>query len=77
MVGTLYANWNGVVSSDDTVYVLGDFAMNRGHEGEVTETFEALHGRKRLLRGNRDKRFVSRGVDSLHQSSKIVGTSVE
>jgi calcineurin-like phosphoesterase family protein len=58
MVEALGANWNGAVTQDDTVYVLGDFAMDRGYEHEVQHTFETLHGHKRLLGGNHDRRFV-------------------
>ncbi len=58
MARVLCSNWNELVSSNDVVYVLGDFAMARGHEDEVRGTFDTLRGRKRLLKGNHDKRFV-------------------
>jgi len=54
MEQALRANWNDAVTQDDTVYVLGDFAMDRGYEHEVKHTFEGFHGRRRLLRGNHD-----------------------
>jgi len=54
MAEALRANWNDAVTQDDTVYVLGDFAMDRGYEHEVKHTFEGFHGRRRLLRGNHD-----------------------
>ena len=44
-------NWNSVVNRDDTVYVLGDIAMNM--DPDVLENhLECLNGHKRLILGN-------------------------
>ncbi len=42
--------WNGVVSADETVYVLGDFSVP-GYEKEV---LSKLNGSKILVKGNHD-----------------------
>lgn len=46
----LVANWNSVVSEDDTVYVLGDFGAS-GYEKEI---LSKLNGTKFLVKGNHD-----------------------
>ena len=46
----LIDNWNAVVGSDDTVYHLGDFAMNPKYLAIV----EKLNGYKILISGNHD-----------------------
>lgn len=49
---TLIANWNSVVKSEDTVYVLGDFAM--GPASDVHKLVSRLNGTIKLVRGNHD-----------------------
>ena len=49
---TLIANWNGVVKPEDTVYVLGDFAM--GPAADVRGLVSRLNGTIKLVRGNHD-----------------------
>lgn len=50
---TLIANWNKVVSKDDDVYVLGDFAFcNRSELGRYVKR---LNGNKHLILGNHDR----------------------
>ena len=49
----LINNWNGVVSNDDDVYILGDLCM-----GKINETLplvELLKGNKKLIPGNHDR----------------------
>lgn len=51
----LVDRWNDAVSDDDTVYVLGDFAL-----GDFTQSLEVgslLQGRKVLVVGNHDRCF--------------------
>lgn len=43
--------WNAVVTKNDTVYCLGDFAFTM----ESLKTVRELNGRKILVRGNHDK----------------------
>lgn len=49
---TLIANWNSVVKPEDTVYVLGDFAM--GPAADVRGLVSRLNGTIKLVRGNHD-----------------------
>jgi calcineurin-like phosphoesterase family protein len=49
----LIRNWNEVVSVDDEVWHLGDFA--RGASAQVGELLSALNGRKHLIIGNNDE----------------------
>ena len=48
----LTKNWNAVVSPEDMVFVLGDFA--EGDKVEVTRLCESLNGQKVLILGNHD-----------------------
>ncbi len=55
----LIANWNQVVGADDTVWVVGDFAL-----GKIAETLplaSALNGRKILIAGNHDRCWSGHG----------------
>lgn len=51
---TLIANWNRVVTKDDTVYILGDYSWNTHPETDV-KLLKALNGNKVLIMGNHDK----------------------
>jgi len=53
MDATIVGNWNRVVSKEDTVYHLGDFAL--AHKERVAEYFNALNGRIVLVMGNHDR----------------------
>ena len=48
----LIAAWNGVVSPEDTVYLVGDIGWNGGHV--PCRTLARLNGHKHLIRGNHD-----------------------
>ncbi len=50
----LIENWNGTVTSEDTVYVLGDFSDYQGDEKDA-EILGRLHGTKILVMGNHDR----------------------
>ena len=50
----LIANWNSVVTNEDHVYVLGDFAFKNATD--VSQYTESLNGHLHLIRGNHDKR---------------------
>lgn len=55
----LIANWNEVVAKDDTVWVVGDFAL-----GKIVETLPLvaeLTGRKILIAGNHDRCWAGHG----------------
>jgi len=47
-------NWNKTVTKHDTVFVLGDLALQCSKE-QVAELIEKLKGRKILIMGNHDK----------------------
>ena len=50
-------NWNNIVSNEDTIYHLGDFAL--GTKESIIDIVNRLNGKKYLIRGNHDKRGVS------------------
>jgi calcineurin-like phosphoesterase family protein len=52
MNAAMQGAWNGVVEPDDTVYYLGDFAMQ---PRLVTEILPRLKGSKILIAGNHDR----------------------
>jgi calcineurin-like phosphoesterase family protein len=49
----LIANWNAVVTADDIVWHLGDFALGPSDE-RVAEILNSLAGTKHLIIGNND-----------------------
>lgn len=87
----LIERWNDAVAEDDTVWVVGDFAL-----GKIADTLplvDLLHGRKVLVAGNHDRcwsghgrradgwteRYLDAGFDEVRQGSTridIDGTSV-
>lgn len=91
MNDALINNWNEVVAQDDTVWVVGDFAL-----GQIAETLPIaakLHGHKILVAGNHDrcwdgngrraegwtKRYLDAGFDKIIQGQTTVnvdGTKV-
>ena len=64
----LISNWNKVVSSEDTVYVLGDFFM--GQISGIDEILPRLNGHIHLIRGNhdifRDEDYREVGFEQIH-----------
>ena len=48
--------WNELVSDDDTVYILGDVCF--GDVNKAIETVSSLNGRKILIKGNHDGKFL-------------------
>lgn len=53
---TLINNWNRVVSNEDIVWHLGDFAM--GSKEEIANLVNQLNGRINLVMGNHDNHSV-------------------
>ena len=52
---TIIDNWNGRISDNDDVYILGDFS----YKSENTITYlKHLKGKKHLLIGNHDSRLL-------------------
>jgi calcineurin-like phosphoesterase family protein len=56
----LIANWNETIKGNDDVYILGDLFYR--NETPAEKTLKRLKGRKHLILGNHDKRWV-RGID--------------
>lgn len=52
----MICRWNEIVSDDDTVYFLGDFAL--GPLGYCRDIFNRLKGRKTAIIGNHDKSYA-------------------
>jgi calcineurin-like phosphoesterase family protein len=50
----LIERWNSVVSPNDEVYHLGDFAFRQSN-GDTVKVFSRLNGKIHLIRGNHDK----------------------
>lgn len=55
---TICNNWFETVTSEDTIYVMGDIAMGGDFELNL-QLFHALPGNKKLIPGNHDKIFSS------------------
>ena len=53
----LIKNWNSVVGKNDTVYVVGDFALCG--KQKIIEIGQRLNGRKRLVLGNHDQASIA------------------
>lgn len=66
--------WNEVVNEDDTIYVLGDFAIS--NKRYVSEILERLKGYKILVKGNHDclsyKDYLHTGFDEVYFHPIIV-----
>lgn len=62
----IIANWNGVVTNEDEVWVLGDFFM--GQVTAIESILDRLNGKIHLVRGNHDQKnrmkiYEARGID--------------
>jgi calcineurin-like phosphoesterase family protein len=88
MNASMIGAWNGVVATEDTVYYLGDFAMQ---PFLVAEILPQLSGRKILIAGNHDRchpkigspekwlhAYIDAGFSSVHVDLRmeIAGESV-
>ena len=58
MENAIINNWNKVVSEQDQVYILGDFCFSKNEEDWI-EILSKLKGRKSLILGNHDLRYMS------------------
>ena len=56
MDAALIKNWNETVTPNDDVYILGDLTMRPANEAH--RYLSELNGRKYLIRGNHDRRFL-------------------
>lgn len=70
MKDELIRKWNTKVTSEDTVYILGDIAYGPSVE-EVSTFVKCLNGKKILIQGNHDFCYVNgtkkvEGFDEIH-----------
>lgn len=61
-------NWNKTVTEDDTVYVLGDFALNDAE----AKIIKYLRGKKFLLVGNHDRVLTNKTLKYFEITDKIM-----
>ena len=57
MTNTISRNWNSIVEKNDSVYIVGDFAMH--YDEEVGELIDSLNGMKTLIPGNHDRELLA------------------
>lgn len=71
---SLISRWNAVVSPDDRVYVIGDFAFR--NKKPVSFYTKQLNGHIHLIRGNHDRRSreYEKCFESVHDMLKIKDT---
>lgn len=73
MNNTIIKRWNQVVSNEDKVYFLGDFAFG---DFETIEKFtQSLNGRKTIVCGNHDRRpqvYIKAGFEEASSHPIIV-----
>lgn len=63
----LIENWNSVVTDEDTVYHLGDFAVKNSKMTieKIMEIYHRLNGKKILIIGNHDTNWIGKVADQL------------
>lgn len=76
----LAAEWNYLVKSEDTVYVLGDVSFKDG--GDSIPLIKSLKGKKILIAGNHDKKMLQREdfvscFESVHNYLEIVHNDMQ
>lgn len=68
-------NWIRIISSEDTVYHLGDVVMGQGKIQYAQTLLPALPGRKILIKGNHDPHKIERclemGFDEVHENLEL------
>jgi calcineurin-like phosphoesterase family protein len=64
----LISNWNSVVKSNDTTYILGDFCWDK--ENEWLRILQQLNGNKVLILGNHDLKQMSSQLKKCFQDIK-------
>ena len=65
--------WNEIVKPEDTVYILGDFALGRSQE--MKDIISVLKGKKILIRGNHDKKsahwYIMAGFENVFSEALV------
>ncbi len=64
----LISNWNNAVSPQDTVYIVGDFAI----DDENAQVIERLNGEKHLILGNHDKALTEKALKAFASVNTIL-----
>lgn len=62
----MIASWNRKVTENDTVYILGDVSWHR--KDKTAEILKQLNGKKILVKGNHDNRWLNTETKSLFDS---------
>lgn len=62
MHDTLIFNWNGKISNNDHIYIIGDFSNDKGYE-KTQLILKNLNGNKYLIKGNNDKFVENKNFD--------------
>lgn len=57
MDNSMLKNWNNVVSSQDIVFILGDFSFY--NKSKTQDIVNSLNGKKSLIIGNHDRETIS------------------
>ena len=68
MEAILIANWNNIVTNQDTIYILGDFCFEK--ESEWLRLLSQLKGKKVLIKGNHDLKNMSSSLKNKFQDIK-------
>lgn len=67
--------WNKVISPEDTVYFLGDFAMGpMATDDFILKTLKALNGKKSVIIGNHDEphsKYKRTGIRGIIEDNKL------
>ena len=64
---TLLANWNSIVKKNDTVFVVGDFAMKN-----AKYWLAKLNGKKFIIQGNHDKLANFKRSELIYKGEKFL-----
>ena len=56
MDNTIINNWNAIITSNDTVFLVGDVCFKKSKK-EITDIINSLNGTKILIMGNHDYRL--------------------
>jgi len=74
MDDVILVNYQRALSSDDDLWIVGDFAVCHSRNAQRLEyLLSSIPGRKRLVRGNHDKPWITKlaGWESVHELVEI------
>lgn len=67
---TMISNWNNIISNEDEVYFLGDFAY-KCSKLQAETIFHQLNGKKHLIKGNHDYNLAASFINCWESISDI------